>query len=54
LKAFSGDDMPAVTDFYFPETGTLVKLEAAYKNGSWKLIEKGNYTGKTRFTINAF
>ena len=54
LKAFSSGDVTAVTDFCFPETGTLVRLEAAYKDGSWKLTEKGNYIGKTRFTINAF
>jgi alpha-D-xyloside xylohydrolase len=54
LKAFSSGDMPAVTDFYFPDTGTMVKLDAVYKDGSWKLIDKGNHSGKTRFTINAF
>ena len=54
LIAFSTGDIPVTTSFYFPDTGTLVKLAAAYVEGSWKLVEKENYIGKTRFTINAF
>lgn len=41
-------------DFFIPGTGTLISLEAASSDGVWKLTEKGNYKGKTRFTINAF
>jgi alpha-D-xyloside xylohydrolase len=51
LLAFA-ENGEANGDFYFPKTGELIKLKAAYNNGSWKLTEK--YTGMTRFTINTF
>jgi alpha-D-xyloside xylohydrolase len=54
LKAFSEGDDPATGDFYFPDTGTLINLEAAHVNGSWQLTGNVKDTGKTRFSINSF